>query len=57
MNTVVRPKQKKVLSTYSYLLRLFGLNVTLEIEPVPMLIGTEADDPALEENITNIASE
>ena len=57
MNTVVRPKQKKVLSTYGYLLRLFGLNVTLEIEPVPMLIGTEADDPALEENITNIAAE
>jgi hypothetical protein len=57
MNTVVRPKQKKVLSTYGYLLKLFGLNVKLEIEPVPMLIGTEADDPALEENITNIASE
>ena len=55
MNTVVRPKQTKILTTYGYILKLAGFNVKLEVEPVPMIIGTEADDPALEENITNIA--
>lgn len=55
MNTVVRPKQTKILNTYGYILKLAGFNVKLEVEPVPMIIGTEADDPALEENITNIA--
>ena len=57
MNTVVLPKQKKILSTFGYMLKLWGLNVTLEIEPTPILIGTEADDPAVEENITNITAE
>lgn len=57
MNTVVRPKQSKVLDTYGYLLNLAGYNVTLEVEPVPMIIGTEAKDPAVQENITNIANE
>lgn len=57
MNTVVLPKQKKILSTFGYMLKLWGLNVTLEIEPTPILIGTEADDPAIEENITNITAE
>ncbi|MCY3927478.1 MAG: phage portal protein [Acidobacteria bacterium] len=55
MNTVVRPKQTKILNTYGYILKLAGFNVKLEVEPVPMIIGTEADDPALEEDITNIA--
>jgi hypothetical protein len=55
MNTVVRPKQTKILNTYGYILKLAGYNVKLEVEPVPMIIGTEADDPALEEDITNIA--
>ena len=55
MNTVVRPKQSKVLDTYGYILRLAGFNVTLEVEPVPMIIGTDAKDPAVEEDITNIA--
>ena len=55
MNTVVRPKQTKILTTYGYILKLAGFNVKLEVEPVPMIIGTEADDPALEEDITNIA--
>ena len=54
-NTVVRPKQTKILNTYGYMLKLAGFNVKLEVEPVPMIIGTEADDPALEEDITNIA--
>ena len=57
MNTVVRPKQSKVLDTYGYLLNLAGYNVRLEVEPVPMIIGTDANDPAVEENITNIANE
>lgn len=52
MNTVVLPKQKKILRSYGYMLNLYGLNVKLEIEPTPMLIGTDADDPAVEENIT-----
>ena len=55
MNTVVRPKQTKILNTYGYILKLAGFNVKLEVEPVPMMIGTEADHPALEEDITNIA--
>ena len=55
MNTVVRPKQTKIINTYGYILKLAGFNVKLEVEPVPMIIGTEADDPALEEDITNIA--
>lgn len=52
MNTVVLPKQKKILRSFGYMLNLYGLNVKLEIEPTPMLIGTDADDPAVEENIT-----
>ena len=52
MNTVVLPKQKKILRTYGYMLNLYGFNVKLEIEPTPMLVGTEADDPAEQENIT-----
>ena len=52
MNTVVLPKQKKILRTFGYMLNLYGLNVKLEIEPTPMLIGTEANDPAKQENIT-----
>ena len=55
MNTVVRPKQTKILTTYGYILKLAGFNVKLEVEPVPMIIVTEADDPALDEDITNIA--
>jgi len=55
MNTVVRPKQTKILNTYGYILSLAGWNVKLEVEPVPMIIGTDQDDPALEEDITNIA--
>ena len=55
MNNVVRPKQTKIINTYGYILKLAGFNVKLEVEPVPMIIGTEADDPALEEDITNIA--
>jgi hypothetical protein len=57
MNTVVRPKQTKVIDTFGYLLNLYGLNVTLAVEPVPMIIGTDADDIAVEEDITNIANE
>jgi len=57
MNTVVRPKQKKLLNTFGYLLNLHGLNVKLEIIPVPMLIGTDEDDPAVEENITIISQD
>jgi len=52
MNTVVLPKQKKILRTFGYILNLYGLNVNLEIVPAPMLVGTEADDPAIQENIT-----
>jgi capsid portal protein len=55
MNTVVRPKQTKILNTYAYILSLAGYNVKLEVEPVPMIIGTDEDDPALQEDITNIA--
>ena len=57
MNTVVRPKQTKVIDTFGYLLNLYGLNVTLTVEPVPMIIGTDADDIAVQEDITNIANE
>ena len=57
MNTVVRPKQTKIIDTYGYILSLAGYNVKLEVEPVPMIIGTEADDPALQEDITNIAND
>ena len=57
MNTVVRPKQTKVIDTFGYLLNLYGLNVTLAVEPVPMIIGTDADDIAVEEDITNIAND
>ena len=57
MNTVVRPKQSKIIDTYGYILSLAGYNVKLEVEPVPMIIGTEADDPALQEDITNIAND
>jgi hypothetical protein len=57
MNTVVRPKQTKVINTFGYLLNLYGLNVRLAVEPVPMIIGTDADDAAIEEDITNIANE
>ena len=32
MNTVVEPKRKKILSTYAFLLKLHGLNVTVEVE-------------------------
>jgi hypothetical protein len=55
MNTVVRPKQTKILNSYAYILSLAGYNVKLEVEPVPMIIGTDEDDPALQEDITNIA--
>jgi hypothetical protein len=57
MNTVVRPKQTKIINTFSYILSLYGLNVRIEVEPVPMIIGTDEDDPALQEDITNIADE
>ncbi len=57
MNTVVRPKQTKVINSFGYLLNLYGLNVTLAVEPVPMIIGTDADDIAVEEDITNIAND
>ena len=32
MNTVIEPKRKKILSTYAFLLKLHGLNVTVEVE-------------------------
>jgi len=57
MNSVVRPKQTKVIDTFGYLLNLYGLNVTLAVEPVPMIIGTDADDIAVQEDITNIAND
>ncbi len=57
MNTVVRPKQTKVIDSFGYLLNLYGLNVTLAVEPVPMIIGTDANDIAVEEDITNIAND
>ena len=57
MNTVVRPKQTKVIDTFGYLLNLYGLNVRLAVEPIPMIIGTNADDIAVEEDITNIAND
>ena len=57
MNTVVRPKQTKVINSFGYLLNLYGLNVTLAVEPVPMIIGTDVDDIAVEEDITNIAND
>jgi hypothetical protein len=57
MNSVVRPKQTKVIDTFGYLLNLSGLNVKLAVKPVPMIIGTDSNDPALEEDITNIAND
>ena len=57
MNSVVRPKQTKVIDTFGYLLNLSGLNVRLAVGPVPMIVGTKADDVAIEEDITNIAND
>jgi len=44
MNTVVEPKRKKVLSTYAYLLKLHGLNVTVEVQSKQIIETTDGTD-------------
>lgn len=36
--TVVEPKRKKILSTFGYILKFFGLNVSLTVEPKSLVI-------------------
>jgi hypothetical protein len=38
MATVVKPKQKKILSTFNYILKFHGMTVNLEVEPQRILI-------------------
>lgn len=44
MNTVVEPKRKKILSTYAYLLKQFGLNVTVEVRSKQIIDTTDGTD-------------
>lgn len=44
MNTVVEPKRKKILSTYAYLLKQFGLNVTVEVRSKQIIETTDGTD-------------
>lgn len=44
MNTVVEPKRKKILSTYAYLLKQFGLNVTVEVRSKQIIDNTDGTD-------------
>lgn len=37
-STVVEPKRKKILSTFGYILRFFGMNVSLTVEPKTLVI-------------------
>ena len=44
MNTVIEPKRKKILSTYAFLLKLHGLNVTVEVESKQIIETTDGTD-------------
>ena len=44
MNTVVEPKRKKILSTYAYILKSFGLNVTVEVESKEIIERPDGTD-------------
>ena len=48
-STVVEPKRKKVLSTFGYILKLYGLNVGLTVEPKKIII----EDTTVNESETN----
>ena len=36
--TVIEPKRKKILSTFGYILKLHGLNVSMEVQPSEIII-------------------
>lgn len=36
--TVIEPKRKKILSTFGYILKLHGLNVSIEVQPSEILV-------------------
>ena len=36
--TVIEPKRKKILSTYGYILKLAGMNVSMEVQPSEILV-------------------
>lgn len=37
-STVVEPKRKKILSSFGYMLKLYGFNVSIEVEPKQLII-------------------
>ena len=49
-STVVEPKRKKILSTMGYILRFFGLNVALTVEPKSLII----EETTVNDEETNI---
>lgn len=49
--TVIEPKRKKIVSTYGYILALFGLNVALQVKPNKLIPETGLTDSATETNI------
>lgn len=48
-STVIEPKRKKVLSTFGYILKLYGFNIGLTVEPKKIVI----EDTTVNENETN----
>ena len=49
--TVIEPKRKKIVSTFGYILALFGLNVTLQVKPNKLVPESSITDSANETNI------
>lgn len=49
--TVIEPKRKKIVSTYGYILALFGLNVALQVKPNKLVPEADITDSVNETNI------
>ena len=49
--TVIEPKRKKIVSTFGYILALFGLNVALQVKPNKLVPEASITDSANETNI------
>jgi capsid portal protein len=50
-STVIEPKRKKVLTSFGYMLKLFGFNISIEVSPKEIVI---ADTTVNEEETQNI---
>ena len=49
--TVIEPKRKKIVSSFGYMLQLYGLNVALQVKPNKLIPEAGLTDSATETNI------